>query len=209
MLKSIVFGLAVLSAVPASAQPYRGGPGPRAMERAGDRREVARSQNQLRDDVRDLVRFQNTLAAFEEAWRRQDMAGVHGALQSFVQQGRMEVAEQRRETVQAVNEANRSANEAWRDRSRKDVRDARDDQRDARRESRELQEEESLLAELERTNQATWTFGPQVPILVRARQVMTRFVQLAQIEVNRSRQEVREDRRELREDRRGGPGWRR
>jgi hypothetical protein len=209
MLKSIVFGLAVLSAVPASAQPYRGGPGPRAMERAGDRADVARSHAQLQDDKRDLMRFQMTLNAFDAAVAQRDLNGVRNALWSFIQQGEAEVQEQRRETWQAAGEANRSAREANRDRTFRDARNAADDQRDFQNERAELREEWNLLQELKRTHQAQFAWGPQVPILVRARQVMSRFVDLARIEVARSRQELREDRRELREDRRGGPGWRR
>lgn len=209
MLKSIVFGLAVLSAVPASAQPYRGGPGPRPGERAADRADIARSQRQLQDDRRDLVRFQNTLSAFDVAVANRDLVAMRAALWSFIQQGEAEVNEQRRETIQAAGEANRSAHEARRDGTLRDAVNAADDRRDFQNERAELREEWNLLQELKRTHQAQFAWGPQVPILIRARQVMVRFVELARVEVARSRQELREDRRELREDRRGGPGWRR
>lgn len=192
----VLSGFILLSTATAIAQPGR-------MERAGDRADAARSAGQAADDRRDLIRFEKTLAAFEDAWRRSDAGGIRGSLRSFMQQGRAEVAEQRRETVQASNEAARSANEARRDGTRRDARDARDDRRDAAKERQELVEETNLLNELERTAAAEWAMGPQVQVLVRARQIMQRFVQLARVELQRSKQEVREDRRELREDRRG------
>lgn len=196
MRNYILCGFVLLTTTAATAQPRR-------VERAGDRVEAARSGNALADDRRDLARFERTLATFEDAWRRGDAAGVRVALRNFAQQGRAEVAEQRRETVQAGNEAARSAAEARRDGTRKDARDARDDRRDAAKERAELVEETNLLNELERTVAAEWAVGPQVQILVRARQIMQRFVVLARAEVQRSKQELREDRRELREDRRG------
>ena len=61
----------------------------------------------------------------------------------------------------------------------------------------------NLLGELERTVAAEYAWGPQVQILIRARQIMVRFVDLARAELQRSRTELREDKRELREDRRG------
>lgn len=196
MRNLVLSGIILLSATTSLAQPRR-------VERAIDRADAARSQNQVRDDARDLARFERTLAGFEDAWRRGDGVGVRNALRSFLQQGRAEVSEQRRETVQANNEAARSGFEARRDGTRKDFRDARDDRRDAMKERAELIEETNLLNELERTVAAEWAVGPQVQILVRARQIMQRFVQLARVELQRSVQEAREDRRELREDRRG------
>lgn len=196
MRNLVLSGVILLSATTSVAQPGR-------VERAIDRADAARSQNQARDDLRDLVRFEKTLAAFEDAWRRGDANGIRGSLRSFLQQGRAEVAEQRRETVQASNEAARSGFEARRDGTRRDARDARDDRRDAMKERAELIEETNLLGELERTAAAEWAVGPQTQVLLRARQIMQRFVQLARVELQRSRQEVREDRRELREDRRG------
>lgn len=195
----LVFGLVLLSAATAYAQPR----GPRGrFERQMDRADVARSSAQLADDRRDLQRFQMTLAAFDGAWQRRDAMGLRAALQSFVQQGRMEVAEQQRETQQAAREAMRSNNEARRDRTFRDAMNAADDRRDFRNERAELIEENNLLIELERTTNAELTWGPQMPILVRARQIMVRFIDLARMELARSRQELREDRRELREDRR-------
>jgi hypothetical protein len=194
-----VFGLVILSAATACAQPR----GPRGrFERAADRADVNRSNAQLMDDRRDLQRFQMTLNAFDAAWQRRDGVGVRAALQSFVQQGRMEVAEQQRETQQAAREAMRSGREARRDGTFRDAMNAADDRRDFRNERAELIEENNLLIELERTANAELTWGPQMQILVRARQIMTRFIDLARIELARSRQELREDRRELREDRR-------
>jgi hypothetical protein len=155
------------------------------------------------DDRRDLARFQATLNAFDAAVARRDAVGVRAALTSFVQQGRAEVAEQSRETAQAQREVARSGAELMRDRNGRDARNLRDDRRDAARENAALAEEQNLLAELERTVAAEYAWGPQVPILARARQVMDRFVVLARAELQRSKAEVREDRRELREDRRG------
>ena len=89
-----------------------------------------------------------------------------------------------------------------RDGTFRDAVNAADDRRDFRNERAELIEENNLLIELERTASAELTWGPQMQILVRARQIMTRFIDLSRIELARSRQELREDRRELREDRR-------
>lgn len=183
--------------------------GGRRHERNASAWEANRSAAQLHDDVRDLRRFQRTLAAFDDAWRRQDAYGVRAALQSFVAQGRAEVAEQQRETHQAANEARRSQHEAWRDQSGRDRRDARDDRRDFRRESAELAQESALLNELERAAAAELAVGPRMPVLVRAREAMVRFIQLAEIEVRRSHRELREDNRELREDQRNMRRYRR
>ena len=192
----LALGASLLSMGSADAQPMR------RMERDASRADVARSANQLADDIRDLQNFRNTLSAFDAAWQRQDAMGVSGALRSFVQQGRAEVAEQQRETWQAQNEAQRSGWEARRDRNWKDARDARDDRRDAMRERRELMEETAALDHLERAVAATYQWGPSQPVLLDARRAMQRFIHLAQQEVRRSRQELREDRRELREDQR-------
>ncbi len=196
-----VTAVLLLSAHAAFAQPMPGPP--RRGELRRDRAEVGRSAHQVQDDKRDLARFQNTLNAFDAAVGRQDTNGVRAALGSFVQQGRAEVAEQSREVGQANREVGRSGGELMRDRNMKDARDLRDDQRDAARERGALAEEQQLLGELERTVAAQYVWGPQVPILVRARQIMVRFVELARAELQRSRNELREDRRELREDRRG------
>ena len=185
-------GLGAL-AQPAFAQPW---------ERAQSRAEVHRSQAQLHDDIRDLQRFRQALWAFDNAVARRDLMGIRAALNSFVQQGRIEVAEQQRETHQAFREAQRSRHEAYRDRTWKDHRDAIDDQRDARSEQIELQQEIAALNELERAASAQYTFGPGPGILARARDAMVRFVQLAEIEVRKSHRELREDLRELREDQR-------
>lgn len=208
-LKHAAFGLVILSATPALAQPYGQpyAPGPRGRgggwgERAADRADANRSRAQLQDDWRDLQRFQMTLSAFDQAVGRRDAYGVRASLNSFVQQGRAEVAEQQRETRQAAHEAMRSNREAYRDRTYRDAANAADDRRDFQNERAELIEERNLLIELERTASAEYAWGPQVPILMRARQIMSRFIDLARIEVARSRQELREDRRELREDRR-------
>lgn len=179
------------------AQPMR------RMEVQADRAEVNRSRAQLHDDMRDLQNFRNTLAAFDMAWQRRDAMGVNQALNSFVAQGRAEVAEQQRETRQAENEARRSGWEARRDRTWKDARDARDDRRDAWQEHQELQQEIAALNELERAVAAQYQWGPSVPALTNARQAMQRFIRLAEQEVRRSHRELREDMRELREDRRG------
>ncbi len=180
----------------AQAQPMR------RMERNADRADVARSAHQLQDDMRDLQNFRATLAAFDMAWQRRDAVGVNSALNSFVSQGRAEVAEQQRETMQAQNEAQRSNWEARRDRTWKDARDARDDRRDAREERQELRQEMAALNELERAVAATYQWGPNTPALMNARQAMQRFIRLAEQEVRRSRRELREDQRELREDQR-------
>lgn len=200
----------------AGAQPYPA----RRVERNASAVEAQRSGAKVADDRRDLQRFQMTLQAFDAAMARRDQVGVRNALRSFVQQGRAEVAEQRRETIQAQNEAARSAAEVRRDvrnpgpggrhELRDDRRDARDDRRDARQERAELAREEALLAQLERAAAAEFRWGPQVPVLRDARQAMVQFVELARIELQRSRQELREDRRELREDQRNlrrGPGY--
>lgn len=189
--------LLLLSAVgSAQAQPMR------RMERDASRGDVARSAHQLHDDLRDLQNFRATLASFDMAWQRRDAAGVNAALQSFVSQGRAEVAEQQRETMQAQNEAQRSNWEARRDRTWKDARDARDDRRDAREERQELRQEIATLNDLERAVAATYQWGPNTPALMNARQAMQRFIRLAEQEVRRSRRELREDQRELREDQR-------
>lgn len=201
MRKLTLAFLLLFASPPVQAQPMPGRQ--RQAELRHDRVDAARSAAQVRDDQRDLARFQVTMTAFDAAVARRDAAGVRAALHSFVQQGRAEVAEQTRETAQANREVVRSAAELRRDRNVKDARDLRDDRRDAARERAELVEERNLLAELERTAAAEFVFGPQVPILVRAREVMARFVTLARQEVQRSRTELREDRRELREDRRG------
>lgn len=193
--------LLLLSAQVASAQPRPGHQ--RRAELHHDRADAARSAAQVADDRRDLARFQATLNAFDAAVARRDAVGVRAALTSFVQQGRVEVAEQSREAAQAQREVARSGAELMRDRNGRDARNLRDDRRDAARENAALAEEQNLLAELERTVAAEYAWGPQVPILVRARQVMDRFVVLARAELQRSKAEVREDRRELREDRRG------
>jgi len=186
----------VLAIGTVQAQPMR------RMERNASRAEVGRSAHQLQDDMRDLQNFRNTLAAFDMAWQRRDGAGVNAALNSFVAQGRAEVAEQRRETMQAQNEANRSNWEARRDRNWKDARDARDDRRDAMQERQELAQETAALNDLERAVASTYQWGPNVPALSSARQAMQRFIRLAEIEVRRSHRELREDQRELREDQR-------
>ncbi len=193
--------LLLLSAQVASAQPRPGHQ--RRAELHHDRADAARSAAQVADDRRDLARFQATLNAFDAAVARRDAVGVRAALTSFVQQGRVEVAEQSREAAQAQREVARSGAELMRDRNGRDARNLRDDRRDAARENAALAEEQNLLAELERTVAAEYAWGPQVPILARARQVMDRFVVLARAELQRSKAEVREDRRELREDRRG------
>ncbi len=193
--------LLLISSQTASAQPMPGRP--RQAELRHDRGEAARSAAQVQDDKRDLMRFQATLNAFDQAVARRDTMGVRGALTSFVQQGRAEVAEQTRELNQAQREVVRSGAELMRDRNRKDARDLRDDRRDAARENAALVEEQNLLGELERTVAAEYAWGPQVQILIRARQIMVRFVELARAELQRSRTELREDKRELREDRRG------
>ncbi len=185
----------------ASAQPMPGRQ--RQAELRHDRMAVQRDKAQIADDRRDLIRFQNTLNAFDAAVGRRDAAGVRAALTSFVQQGRAEVAEQSREVGQANREAMRSGAELARDQNRKDARDLRDDRRDAMKESAALIEERNLLAELERATAAEYAWGPQIPILTRSREVMVRFVELARAELQRSKTELREDRRELREDRRG------
>lgn len=209
MYRKLLVGSALLSSLLsantlfAQPRPYGGGYGD------GGRGEVRHSSNQLRDDIHDLRRFQMTLAAFEDAWRRSDIGALRGALRSFVMQGRAEVAEQQRETMQAYREARRSGNEARRDGTYKDYRDAQDDRRDAYEERAALGQERAALAELERAAQAEFAWGPSVPVLVNARQAMQRFIQLAQNEVQRSAREMREDVRERREDnrdyRRGGP----
>ena len=186
----------VLAIGTVQAQPMR------RMERNASAAEVGRSARQLQDDMRDLQNFRNTLAAFDMAWQRRDGAGVNAALNSFVAQGRAEVAEQRRETMQAQNEANRSNWEARRDRNWKDARDARDDRRDAMQERQELMQETAALNDLERAVASTYQWGPNVPALSNARQAMQRFIHLAEIEVRRSHRELREDQRELREDQR-------
>lgn len=178
----------LLTLCDAQAQPMR------RMERDASRAEVGRSANQLADDMRDLQNFRQTLAAFDFAWQNRDAAGVSNALNSFVAQGRREVAEQRRETNQAYNEANRSGWEARRDRTWKDNRDARDDRRDAHQERQELMQETAALSELERAVAATYQWGPNVPALSGARRAMVRFIQLAEQEVRRRRCE-REDQR--------------
>lgn len=199
MYKQIIAGVSLFSSLlladSASAQPRR-------WERDRSRVEAGRSAGQLQDDVRDLQRFRATHAAFEDAWRRQDLNGVRSALRSFVFQGRAEVAEQQRETSQAYREADRSNREFYRDGGRRDFRDAQDDRRDAQRERVELAQEIAALNELERAASATFTFGPSVPALVQARDAMIRFIQLAEVEVRRSRRELHEDVRELREDNR-------
>lgn len=199
MYKQIVAGVSLLSSLliadSASAQPRR-------WERERGRAEVGRSAAQLQDDVRDLQRFRATHASFEDAWRRQDLIGVRNALRSFVFQGRAEVAEQQREAGQSFREAQRSNREFARDGSRKDFRDAQDDRRDAYRDRVELAQEAAALNELERAASAAFTFGPSVPVLVQARDAMLRFIQLAEVEVRRSRRELHEDVRELREDNR-------
>ena len=193
--------LVLLGSQVAAAQPMPGRQ--RQGELRRDRGEVARSNAQVNDDRRDLARFQATLKAFDDAVVLRNTGAVRAALSSFVQQGRAEVAEQTRETRQANREVGRSAAELNRDRNVRDARNLQDDRRDAARESAALNEEQNLLAELERTAAAEYAWGPQMPILVRARQIMVRFVELARAELARSRGEVREDRRELREDRRG------
>ena len=85
MYKKLLIGTALCSSIFSAnttlAQPsWRGG--------EGGRGEVRRSANQLRDDVRDLNRFQTTLAIFEDAWRRRDLGALRGSLHSFVAQGR-------------------------------------------------------------------------------------------------------------------------
>jgi hypothetical protein len=206
MLKQILCGTVLMSSIlladGASAQPRR-------WEAAGSRNEVGRSARQLNDDIRDLQRFEATLAAYDDAWRRRDLGSLRAALQSFVAQGRIEVAEQQRETRQAFNEARRSNWEARRDGTFKDHRDAQDDRRDAFKERQELMMEAQALNDLERAAAANFAWGPSVPILINARQAMLRFIQLARVEVRRSHRELREDVREMREDnrdyRRGGP----
>ena len=188
-------GFALLTSTTALAQP-------RPMERAASRAETGRSAAAVADDARDLRRFEQTLNAFDAAVQRRDAGGVRAALSSFVQQGRAEVNEQRRETMQAAGEANRSQREAYRDQTMKDRRDARDDRRDAVQERNELVQEERLLGELERAARAEYAWGPQPGVLIQARQAMVQFTQLARVELQRSKQELREDRRELREDRR-------
>lgn len=199
MYKQIIAGVSLLASMlfvdSASAQPRR-------WERDRSRSEVGRSAAQLQDDIRDLQRFRATHANFEDAWRRSDLIGVRNALRSFVFQGRAEVAEQQRETAQAFRESQRSNREFARDGSRKDFRDAQDDRRDAQRERAELVQEAAALNELERAASAAFTFGPSVPVLVQAREAMLRFIQLAEVEVRRSRRELHEDVRELREDNR-------
>lgn len=199
MYRQIVAGVSLFSSLlladSASAQPRR-------WERDRSRAEVGRSAAQLQDDIRDLQRFRATHANFEDAWRRQDLNGVRNALRSFVFQGRAEVAEQQRETAQSYREAERSSRELYRDGTRKDFRDAQDDRRDAQRERIELTQEIAALNELERAASAAFTFGPSVPVLVQARDAMLRFIQLAEVEVRRSRRELHEDVRELREDNR-------
>jgi hypothetical protein len=174
----------------------------RRAERNVTAAETARSAAQAQDDRRDLARFSQTLAAFDAAVQRRDAAGVRAALQRFVAQGRIELQEQRRETVQASNELARSRGEAVRDGTARDRVNARDDRRDLNRERAELIEETNLVNELERIAGAEIVFGPQPGILARARSAMVRFTELAAIELRRSRQELREDRRELREDQR-------
>ena len=90
----------------ASAQPMPGRQ--RQTELRHDRMEVHRDKAQIADDRRDLIRFQNTLNAFDAAVARRDAMGVRAALTSFVQQGRAEVNEQTREVGQANREAMRS-----------------------------------------------------------------------------------------------------
>ena len=119
-------------------------------ERNRSAAQVNRSAAQVADDRADLQRFRMTLGAFDAAVQRGDAFGVRRSLQSFVQQGRAELAEQQRETMQADREAAGSAREAWRDRNPRDYRDARDDRRDAWQQRGELAEVSSLLAELER-----------------------------------------------------------
>ncbi len=205
MYKSSLYGLcgtvlfsAILAAGSASAQPMR------HIDRDGSRGEVGRSARQLQDDMRDLQRFRMTLGAFDDALRRRDPNQLRGALQSFVAQGRAEVAEQQRETQQAFREARRSNWEAQRDRTWKDARDARDDRRDAMQERAELQQEIAALNELERAAAAEINWGPRMGVIQSARQAMLRFIQLAEIEVQRSRRELHEDVREMREDNRDG-----
>lgn len=199
MYKQIIAGVSLVSSIlladSATAQPRR-------WERDRSRNEVGRSAAQLQDDIRDLQRFRTTHANFEDAWRRSDLIGVRSALRSFVFQGRAEVAEQQREAAQAFRESQRSNREFVRDGSRKDFRDAQDDRRDAQRERIELAQETAALNELERAAAAAFTFGPSVPVLVQAREAMLRFIQLAEVEVRRSRRELHEDVRELREDNR-------
>lgn len=198
---SALFATLTLTATAAHAQ-YA----PRVVERNRSAGEAARSAARVRDDARDLARFDATLRAFDDAMRRRDPVAVRGTLQSFVGQARAELVEQQRETAQAHNEAARSRVEVRGDRRgpgrRDDRRDARDDVRDARQEERALQEETALVNELERLAGAEVSFGPQAGIVVRARQAMVRFTQLAAEELRRSQRELREDNRELREDNR-------
>jgi len=214
--KLALFGLAVALYLPtaaaeAEAQPWRGGQGTYSNVQR-DRREVGRSVRQLNDDLWDLEQFRQTLAQFDGAAARGDAYGMTGALQRFLVQGRTEVAEQRRETWQAAHEAERSFRDASYGGPRGGRRQAWDDARDFRHERLELAQEEAALAELERANAAAATYGLAPHLVQSIRQAMGRFIQLAEVEVRRSRHELREDIHQLREDRwsaRQSSPWRR
>ena len=195
---SSLLALAALTVVDgaAHAQPVR------RMERNHSAAEVARSNAQAADDARDLARFQRLLMEFDGAVARRDAVGVRAVLQRFVVQGRVELAEQQRETAQAAREVHQSNREARRDGRPDDRRDARDDRRDLRKQAQEERRVAVIVSEVERIAGAEIAFGPQPGIIARARQLMVEFNQLAAQELRRSQQEVREDRRELREDQR-------
>lgn len=194
--RTALFGLGLVLAtlVPAaaSAQPY----GPRS-----GRFESMRTAGQLADDSRDLRRFENTATRFDFAVQRGDMAAAHAALNSFLMQGRMEVEEQRRETMQAAREASHSQQRAWQDPSWRGQRQAWDDRRDLAQERAALGQELQALRELEQAAASASMYGLQPQIAGAARMAMQRFIQLATAEMYRTQRELREDLRE------GRGGW--
>lgn len=85
MNRSVVFTALLLASPSASAQPS----------------EADYSRSRVADDARDLRRFQRTFGVFNELVQRRDWANAHRALQSFVQLGREEIFERRRELARA------------------------------------------------------------------------------------------------------------
>lgn len=186
--RTALFGLGLLFATllpaAASAQPY----GPRQ-----GRFESMRTAGQLADDSRDQRRFENTAARFDFAVQRGDLAGAHAALNSFLMQGRIEVEEQRRETLQAAREASYSQHQAWRDPSWRGQQKAWDDRRDLAQERAALGQELQALRELEQAAASASMYGLQPQIADAARMAMQRFIQLATAEMYRTQRELRED----------------
>ena len=104
---SALFATLTLTATAAHAQ-YA----PRVVERNRSAGEAARSAARVRDDARDLARFDATLRAFDDAMRRRDPVAVRGTLQSFVGQARAELAEELYKTATAKDLAQKGAAEA-------------------------------------------------------------------------------------------------